>query len=245
METFGKKPQEAPRQRDAAIEYEQNAREHFALRFDWADAVARVENVPMTEVQAHVTEKYARIFGKRATPEEASQDPRWLSYIQELNGGADPIETAMRYRKQYYSTDELTADGGREFFGPFRYDYEPETGLVWVHFGSMGWSDEERDAPKFSGDIKGALVELFKTIKARHPQAQKVVGASWLLTRALDSKMLAKGLKESLPASFIESAVQGSRGAIGGGRWGQFVDDRGKFHAKRAEEFRKRMHDDQ
>lgn len=234
---------EAPEVSGKQESLERNAKKHLQLRVDWARAIAGAQGVEMTDVLADSTDLYARIFGRRIPVEEVSADPQWQAFVEQVRQGADPVDVAYRLREDRKKTEIAQGSEEREFFGPFRYDYQPEFHGVNVHFGSMGWDDDERDAPvQFTKDIKSALSDMFRAIKKRHPEARVVGGASWLFTRLLQSKQYRKAMYEVLPKSFVDSADAQDNKGQGGGLWGQFVDNRGKFHDKRAAQFRERMH---
>lgn len=221
---------------------EKNIREHVELRFAWAKALSAMfrEN-DYTSYLARNTDLYARIFGKRVSFAEAQRDERWNSLVRDMRDSDDPIGVCMEYRKRFLPV--ARKEKSREFFGPFRYDYDPEDHRVSIHFGSMGWSRDERDAPvRFTKDTKKALADLFRAVRERHADAAIVSGSSWLFTELFASPLLTKKVEQALPPSFVESRNAAEFPSQGGGYWGQFVDNNGRVHAKRAAEFMRRMH---
>lgn len=245
-DTLGSADQEP----DANEGFEKNAREHIALRIEWANAVTEMyqkedPNIRMPDVLANVTDLYARIFGKRVSREKVEADDRWQRYVREVREGADPIDLALKMRAERIDAEKKQGPPPlREFFGPFRYDLYEDENIIDIHFGSMGWSPEERDGPKdFVKNAREGLTEMFRAIKTRHPETKRVSGGSWLLRRIIDSPKLKPKLYEILPKTFVDSHEAYIVEAQGGGRWGQFVDNRGKVHERRAALFRTRMKD--
>lgn len=222
-------------------EIEKNVREHIEIRFEWAKALSKMfRESDFTDALARDTDLYARIFGKRVSFLEAQKDERWSDLIRDIRSSKDPAATCVEYWKRF---SQARREKPREFFGPFRFDYHAEEHRVSIHFGSMGWSREERDAPvRFTKDTKEELARLFRTVRERHPDAKVVSGSSWLFTELFASPLLSKKVKEVLPPSFVESRHTTEYPSQGGGYWGQFVDNRGRVHRGRAAEFRERMH---
>lgn len=106
--------------------------------------------------------------------------------------------------------------------GAFGYDYYPETDTVKVHFknpvrGENPFEDLEERRADFKNMLQG--------IKADHPEAKKVVSASWI--RSI------KQYRDLFPPSIVEQDMMSSDMFLrGDSTWGQLIDRNGFTNQK-------------
>lgn len=124
-------------------------------------------------------------------------------------------------------------------FGFFAFDYYPQNirndgkNTVKVHFINSSRGEKSGLAADFLPQRKADLKRMFDFIKERHPEAQEVIGGSWLynLPAYRDSfpPEFTQNMKRLVPLELgfqFPNAVP-DMALTGNSVWGQFVDRRG------------------
>lgn len=217
---------------------EDNARELLSLRIQFAQAISRLSGTPLPDVLFKYTDLYRRFGFGDQPPDEDDANPEWIAYKKQMENAPDPLAVTVTYLLP--RAERLGIK--REMFGPFSYEYDEKKNEVELHFGNMNWLRAEDPLGGFSvPQIRKEFTRMLSSVQAQHPEARYVGGRSWFWGRLLESPILRRMLTEVLPASFLDNAGPSPGRYQGGGRWGQFTGSGGKVHAKRKEEFLRRL----
>lgn len=216
-----------------------NAEDQLEIRLIFAEAVAAKKGIPFGDALRDFTDVYKRAFG--TWPGESQEmDEKWARFVQEVSQLPDR-RAQMRYILDLFRGQiEQAREAQIEMpYWPFRYDYDEETKTIEMHFGTLSPITEQ--APDQPGVLskerydeqREKLTSMFREIKAKHPDAQRVQGSSWLYNR--------EAYRRLYPASYTSGRIARKGGFRGGGRWGQFRDKTGGVNSETKAAFLKNI----
>jgi len=202
-------------------------KDFFDLQLQFADKVRQLTpGMSPEEAIARFTNIPARL-GLGVIPHD-STDPRWRRYVAGLRdaGGHEmPLHHILDWTDEQYRAhlDAMRKESKTddEMFGPFFYDYSPETRSIDIHFRRI--DAETVFDVKFFTEGRRHLTEMFSKIKLAYPDALEVEGTSWLFD---NQRLMAAAMRFKLfPRSFKPNQAEPPRTAFTAlGLWGQFVD---------------------
>jgi len=221
---------------------EMNARDHFALRLRWAEAVSRVLHLPLPETLLEYTDVAVRI------PKLQNPGERWNAFLDAFKKTRDDRQAQLSVLLDFYRKGEGSrlenADPYRGHYWPFRFKWLENRALIYLHFGSPSFSRPYEEFGLLSDEsrteLHDQLVRMFTDIKngRKYAHAHTVQTRTWLLSRDEFKRLLPPSfvmLKENLAMqSGMNLEREGFRGAD---RWGQMYTKEGRVNQKRAQQF--------
>ncbi|HYK81219.1 MAG TPA: hypothetical protein VEU95_16415 [Micropepsaceae bacterium] len=221
---------------------EMNARDHFTLRLEWADAVSRVLHLPLPKTLLEYTDVALRI------PKLQNPGERWNAFLDAFEKAGDDRQAQLSvlldfYRKGQGSQPE-NVDPYRGQYWPFRFNWLEDRALIYLHFGSPSFSQPHEEFGLLSDEsrteLHDQLVRMFTDIKngRKYVHARTVQTRTWVLSR--------DEFKRLLPPSFItlnenphmqRGMTLERDGFLGADRWGQMYSTEGRVNQKRAQQF--------
>jgi hypothetical protein len=221
---------------------EMNARDHFALRLRWADAVSHVLHLPLPRTLLEYTDVALRI------PKLQNPGGRWNTFLDTFEKAGENPQAQLSVLLEFYRKGKgcrlENADPYRGQYWPFRFNWLENRALIYLHFGSPSFSRPYEEFGLLSDgsrtELHHQLVRMFTDIKngRKYAHAHTVETRTWLLSR--------DEFKRLLPPSFVilnenrdrQSGMNLEReGFRGADRWGQMYTKEGRVHQKRAQQF--------
>lgn len=150
--------------------------EYFQLQIDFADAVARMLPLALTQALYEFTNLY-QILGLGW--DKDPRDPVWNDFlVLAADGRAEECHAFYMARHK-----EVSVDTDPVHWGCFSYWWEPAQRAIHLRFfnrdmSAWGPLSGERRAARVS-----ELRSMFSYISKNHPDAENVVGRSWLYGR--------------------------------------------------------------
>jgi hypothetical protein len=196
----------------------------FELQFDFATKIAEASGSPIEDVMLNYTAFY-KIFGTHDWDFNAT-NPIWVSFLEQFQKSDDKIATIY----DFYLNITRDEEKEEHVFGCFSYHYEEKEKYIQLHFknnetdGIGPLSDEQM--PIRRSELKSLFADAFAT----YPQAETVVGFSWLYN--LDA------YKRLFPVEHIASAKVVPDWYKSLALWGQFFDKDGNLKEEMVQAFR-------
>jgi hypothetical protein len=207
------------------------SQDFFALNLDFAAKAAEVTGLSFAESLLEYTHLYLSFgLGRDFNPADES----WRGYLMGLPGATAPA--AWTYRFYLARQAAAAPPAALPTFGCFSYAVW-EGGRVRLHFHA-----EEEGAlagaagPLSKEQMPARLAELralFVHVGGNAPDAQFVVGGSWLYN--------VEAYRRLFPPSHLATANFEDPEFQFVGLWGQFLDRHGQVRAAMADEFRARL----
>ncbi len=182
-------------------------------------------------------------------------DHRWVSIIDRLKNSVSPETTSRIIFDTYIIQDHAQYTPSRypendgKHFGFFSFDYYPKhkfnhgKNTIKIHFISTQRGEKSGLHPDFLNQRRADLHRMFQHIRVAHPDAEEVMGRSWLYIvpqyRDTFPKEYTEGMSRLVPLEYIDK-FPGSVGNIsfmGDSLWGQFVDRKGDSRVRTYQEF--------
>ncbi len=223
---------------------EMNARDHFALRLNWAQAVSDVLRIPLSKTLYQYTDVALRM----GLPNLQNPGERWNSFLDAFENAGGDRQAQLSVLLDFYRKDQesrpANADPYREQYWPFRFHWLENDSQIYMHFGSPSFSQPYEEFGLLSAErqteLHDQLLRMFRDIKndRKYANARTVRTRTWLLSR--------DEYKRLLPPSFItlnenrdmQPGLSLERdGFRGADRWGQMYATEGRVNRKRAQQF--------
>jgi hypothetical protein len=176
--------------------------------------------------------------------------------VVDLYEGADSVEEVSSALYDHYlslpdsnydfDAEPADAHDGRRFFS---YDYYPNNKMnggrntIKVHFAGNKRGEKSRLSSDLLPERQAELKAMIDTICAEHPEAEEVVGGSWLYAipgyRDSFPPEFIANMKPLVPAELAEQ-IPGSipnMSFTGNSVWGQFIDSHGWTNQERYQQF--------
>jgi hypothetical protein len=191
--------------------------EFFRLSYEYARRISQVTDLPLPEALLKYTNLYLRFGLERDFNPQA---PLWQSYLQGLGASADPVAWTYDFyletdRRQHAAVGNGNSSASHNGFGCFTYSLWPGQ-RVRLHFHN---ADRMEVSPLNISRMPARLMELtemFKHIRTAAPEAQTVVGGSWLYN--LES------YRRLFPPAFLATTQPSYEDFPFLALWGQFLD---------------------
>ena len=190
----------------------------FELQLALASKIADLLQQPLEQAVLQRTAFY-RILGLDWSLDPTN--PIWQSYVQGLQG--TPADSDYSYQFYLQRFDEIPTFASEEHWGCFAYDYNAEAKRIHFHFSDQDTSPYGPLSHWRVNVRKSELKEMFTVIQRRHPDAELVIGGSWLYNW--------DAYKRLFPAVYGQSAYKDEIvSLIGRNIWGQFLRRGGRVH---------------
>lgn len=201
----------------------------FELQLALARKIADLLQQPLEQAVLQRTAFY-RILGLDWSLDPTN--PIWQSYVQGLQGRPADID----YTYQFYlqRLDKIPTFAAQEHWGCFAYDYNTAAKRMHFHFGDQDTSPYSALSHQRINARKSELQAMFTIIQRRHPDAELVIGGSWLYNW--------DAYKRLFPPIYGQSTYEDKVVAlIGRNIWGQFLRRNGQVHRETMELFLQRV----
>ena len=185
-------------------------RQFFELQIQFAQKIARVLNIPISQALLEYTNLYPR-FNLGRKPD--ANNPIWQEFIASIND-KNIFERTYEF---YHERKDIKLERRLEKkdFGCFTCEYKPGEECARVHFGNR----ETQGSPFDDANLVTRLKELksmFQYVKDNCPEAKVVRGSSWLYN-------LPK-YKRFFPPEYTRDPKPDDFRFTGLSSWGQFID---------------------
>lgn len=244
-----------PKERSLQYPYE-----YFHSQVSFAVAWAHLSGESLEQTLLEKTALYVKLTdAKLKTPDDL--DPRWQEFVSIIQNedSADTITSSyfFLYQNQPQSEyqDPISPENDGKHFGFFGFDYYPHNAMnegkntIKVHFfNPVPRGDKSGLHAEFSADRQKDLKRMFEFIKQQHPEAEEVVGGSWLYNlpsyRLSFPTAFTENMYRLVPPGFDYMAFP-SRGNLtfsGDSVWGQFLNRNGGVRAETYATFLENVH---
>ncbi|MFZ2523002.1 MAG: hypothetical protein WAW92_01310 [Minisyncoccia bacterium] len=196
-------------------------REFFDIQIKLARKLSEISGRPINDVLLNNTNLYKRLIGG-GKPD--SSNPFWQEFISGIEE-----QDLTNYTYQFYlrfKDRRIQTDKERLTFGFFRYDYDPDSKIVHIHF------DPKQTPGSPLGDTekrRQELRQMFEYIKKNHPDMEKVKGGSWLYN--------VKKYRDIFPPEYTSNLGEYDSKYQGFSIWGQFLDRNTEIRPEKVKEF--------
>lgn len=210
--------------------------EYFDAQVRFALKWSVLSGVPLTEVLQKKTALYRRVTGRKYP----YGDEIWNKLTVGLSDESlSPEIIATGMYDTYLDQPQQNNENTENHFGMFAFDYYPandqtgEKNRIKVHFlPQKNKGDKSSLDIQFLDERRADIHRMFTYIHEKHPQAEEVIGGSWLyaLNSYRDSfpPQFTVNMKRLVPPEFayIPNTVP-TMSFTGDSVWGQFIDRNG------------------
>jgi len=181
---------------------------------------------------------------RRLNPTGDNSNLVWQDFMNNISASGDPTEISNEAYGRYLSqpqsryAEPTYPENDGKHFGYFAFDYFPqnsetgESNRIKVHFINRQRGEKSGLDPEYLPQRQADLKRMFAHIQNAYPQADEVVGGSWLYALKSYRDSFPPGftidMKQLVPKGFghIPNSVP-NMSFHGNSLWGQFVDRRG------------------
>ncbi len=203
--------------------------EFFAIQIAFARKTSEISSQLYAEAILRNTALY-RIFGLDWSLDPVH--PVWQAYVQGLKQTEEDVHWTYQYYLERYAADTIPSYNTPRW-GCFSYEYASEQQVIHMHFSNLDFSGYGPLSHLRKDARIADLRSMYAHIKRFHPDAQKVIGSSWLYNREAYTRLFPKEYGESARASRLS--------LIGRGLWGQFLRRDERINQQLADLFLKRV----
>ena len=205
-------------------------KEFFRIQLLFAHQVAEITGEPFHEIVIDHTQ-LRNIYGLYV-PRSDPSDPLWQIFMQGLascKNLEEETEWAYSFYHNHYDASRYRENNGI-YWGCFYYAYpfldRPAVRLHFIHRDATGSGVLSK--ARMSVRI-AELTAMFQHIKASHPEAETVVGGSWLYN--------IEAYRRLFPPRFLATAQPEQSEPGFWATWGQFLRRNGKLDQGKAQAF--------
>lgn len=204
--------------------------DYFTLQFQFASQWSRITGKSLARSLVDETSLYRRVIGK--VHNQTNIDPAWDKIMEEMGEAQSPKEMADFLYQYYLHQNHENEEGTENQFGSFSFNYEESTKTIRVHFKNKSKAEKSDLAKEYVSERLAELKQMFEAISHRHPEAEWVLGHSWLYNL--------EAYKRLFPPAFVEkleSVPMGDSYFRTDAVWGQFIKKDGLVDSKKLTEF--------
>ena len=204
----------------------------FEVQLIFARKVAEVTGRSFEDALLHNTAMY-RILGLDWSADPTH--PTWQAYVQALQSDKDSGAKGT-YQFYYARSDSIPRQSDLPHYGCFAYEYLPGQHIIKIHFSNQDYTEYGALSHQRMAIRKTELGEMFTHIENEYPEAETVIGGSWLYNL--------NAYKRLFPIEYGQSAKEADRVYYTGrGLWGQFLDHEWQANKRTAAIFLQRDED--
>ncbi|MDO8411205.1 MAG: hypothetical protein Q7S93_14220 [Phenylobacterium sp.] len=203
-------------------------REYFALQLSFAEEVSRLSGRPLGEAVRDFTNLHRRLgLGDAST---SSPHPEWRDYSGPMEALPDAQARLDWTMRVLAAAPDEPPQPNRVRFGCFSYD-PPEAGVVRIHFNNHDSIDGVGPLARSKVPARRSeLARMFAHLRRTAPEAEVVVGSSWLYNL--------EAYRRLFPTDYTASATEAGEVRLSGtSSWGQFLTHSGAVHPERRAAF--------
>lgn len=199
------------------------SREYFDAQVRFAAKFSELTGESFQDCLLKYTALYRRLTNAKPKDELSNEWKNLTNQVDpaNLDQATDLVYTEyLKNPHSIYVPQEFKDDG--KHFGPFGYDYYPDTDTVKMHFTNTIRGPRSALAKEFQADRNVELTMMFASISRVHPEAKDVLGGSWLYNM--------EGYRRLFPESFVTNMrrlVPPEMSYQGNSLWGQFLSSTG------------------
>jgi len=198
--------------------------EFFRIQEIFAKKLAEITGMSLVESLLKYTTFYKRIGVQDW--EHNINNILWQEYLQKIHSGTSPSEAAY----SMYLIDFQEVMPTNKIRECFSYNYYPKERTVHIHFRNNFANSNSPLSDENMQDRIDELKNIFTEVKRKYPEAEKVMGGSWLYSYETYRRLF--------PHHFTESMIERDNiGHQGNAIWGQFLQSNGELNESRANEF--------
>lgn len=202
----------------------------FEVQLTFARKVAELTERPFADAVLHFTSIY-RILGLDWSTDPTN--PTWQKYVQALQQDVDAGAQGT-YQFYHAMSDSILHMSDQPHWGCFAYDYLPDQHRVKIHFSNQDFTEYGALSHQRMDVRKAELKAMFTHIQQNHPEAETVIGSSWLYNL--------EAYKRLFPVAYGQSANAADRVYyLGRGLWGQFLNHEWQVNEQTAGVFLQRI----
>lgn len=192
-------------------------RPYFEMQLLFAERL--VERAPVRRADACLkfTNLHRRFgFGRATDGAPASEWTRYIAGLERCESSRERVDWTV----SFFSGTQPEQDP-HPLFGCFACEPPNADGVVRIHFHNRDADDGAGPLARHKVDRRVAeLRDMFSQVRARHPDARKVMGGSWLYNL--------EAYRRLFPPEYVASRFEPERVRLDGtSSWGQFLDFRG------------------
>jgi hypothetical protein len=193
-------------------------RDYFLVQLVFAQRLARLTPMGLAQACLRFT-NFHRQFGLGRVSGDAAAGG-WSRYAHGLEQRASTPEQ-LDWTVAFFVNASPPTDT-RPRFGCFSCDAPGAEGILRIHFDNRDGADGVSPlAPQKSGRRISELRQMFRHVRAQHPDARRVRGSSWLYNT--------HAYRRLFPPEFAASLVEPDQVRLDGtSSWGQLLDFRGR-----------------
>ncbi len=186
---------------------------YFELQVRFARRVSTLSGIPFHDALLHWTSFY-KLLGADGDFDPA--DTVWRGLLLHLHDDASLDEqTTAIYAYYLQRSADIPTFADHPHWGCFAYEWRPEARSIRLHFGAM---DSPEPGPLSRQLIEARKAELRAMVSdahRAHPEAEWVIGGSWLYNL--------EAYRRLFPTSFGQSATPDEPHIQFRALWGQFL----------------------
>ncbi len=202
----------------------------FEVQLIFAHKVAEITGRTFEDAVLHYTAMY-RILGLDWSTDPTH--PTWQAYVQALQSDRDS-GAKETYQFYYARSDSIPRQSDLPHWGCFAYEYLRDQYKIKIHFSNQDYTEYGALSHQRMAIRKAELTEMFTSIRAGHPEAEAVIGSSWLYNL--------EAYKRLFPVEYGQSAKEADRiYYTGRGLWGQFLDHEWQMNERTVATFLQRV----
>ncbi len=185
----------------------------FDVQLIFARKVAEVTKQSFADAVLHHTAIY-RILGL-----DWSANPAHLTWQEYLQALQQDVKAGAKGTYQFYfaRSGSIPHMSDQQHWGCFAYDYLQKQRKVKLHFSNQDFTEYGALSHQRMNVRQAELQAMFKSIRQEHPEAETVIGSSWLYNIQAYTRLF--------PGEYGQSARAADRvDYLGRGLWGQFLN---------------------
>ncbi len=202
---------------DARQQEGERLRDYFDVQLRFAQVLAERTGASLADACLSFTNLHRRFGLGRPDPEAPS--PEWTRYAADLERRVT-ADDRLAWTVAFFIQCPPEPVRNRRF-GCFSYEFMAPHQAVRIHFGNRDSDDGAGPLARAKIDRRRSeLREMFAYIREHHPDAQTVIGGSWLYNL--------EAYRRLFPPAYAASTFQPERVRLEGtSSWGQLLDFRG------------------
>lgn len=200
------------------------SKDYFKIQLNFAERVSAITGKKIEETLFSYTAIPKAIGIKGWNFNE--QDLLWQDFLKGFRASRDRLE----YIYSLCHADQAPS-GLRKLFGCFWYEFDEEKNQIKIHFRNNDLVEPGALSKERFNTRKSELKEMFEEINEKYPQAETVVGFSWLYNIGSYTRLF--------PNEYSQNVLFSNDWFRSVALWGQFIYGNGEIREEVATNFNK------